>query len=138
MAGGPGKIHEHPNANSNGLAKRPQDAGRPPKLVSHVIDELKAKGYTPVTASQIADAYTLMINLDKKELQEKMLDVDCPILFKIVINSMLKGKGFEIVERLLDRAHGKAMEKKTELITHKIEVNEDDLRKFKDGFDANY
>jgi hypothetical protein len=29
MAGGKGKIHEHPNAGVNDFRKRPKDAGRP-------------------------------------------------------------------------------------------------------------
>lgn len=32
MAGGRGKIQEHPNKNTNGFRDRPQDAGRKPKL----------------------------------------------------------------------------------------------------------
>ena len=32
MAGGNKKIHEHPNANSNGFGKRPQDAVRAREL----------------------------------------------------------------------------------------------------------
>lgn len=116
MAGGNKKIHEHPNWNKNGLDKRPQDAGRKPKLVSHVIDELKASGYEAVNTQQIVDAYTLMIGLDRDALEKKLKDDNCPVLFRIVIKSMLSGKGFEIIERMIDRAHGKSLEhKKTTL-----------------------
>lgn len=138
MAGGDKAIHLHPKVNSNGFDKRPGDAGRPPKLVHHVLEELKAAGYQPVTASQIADAYQTMINLDEKQMREKMSDQKCPMLFRIVITSMLKGKGFEIVEKMIDRAHGKAMEQKKEIITHKFEISDDQLKKFKEFFDGQF
>lgn len=138
MAGGRDKINEHELANTNGFDKRPWDAGRKPKLVSDVIKQLKDEGYEPVTASQIADAYQLMINLDESQMQKKLLDKDCPVLFRIVIKSMLTGKGFEIVERMIDRAHGKAMEQKKETVTHRIELSEGDAKQISDELDTQY
>lgn len=138
MAGGDKRIHLHPKAGSNSFKHRPKDAGRKPKIVGQVIKDLISAGYEPVQPHQVADAYKLMIGLDQRELEEKFKDPSCPVLFRVVIKSMLSGKGFEIIEKMIDRAHGKALEQTSQVVTHKIELSEADIAKLKDGFNSKY
>lgn len=99
------------NANTNGFSKNKQNInrkGRPRKLVSTIIDELRTKGIEGVKAAQVIDAYEAMFNLTRKELTEKASDEEAPIFIRIVAREMLSGKGPEMLERMMDRAHGKA------------------------------
>lgn len=82
--------------------------GRPPKLVSHVLTQLKEEGRQKVSKSQVREAYEYMIGLDAGKLRKIKNDKDVPMLFKLVAEGILSKKGFDILERLLDRAQGKA------------------------------
>ena len=56
MAGGDKKIHEHPNANSNGFDKRPQDAikgGRKPSIRTQLEEVINEDGTYTVDAKDI-------------------------------------------------------------------------------------
>ncbi len=81
--------------------------GRPKKLVSATIEALKAEGYEQVTKSNIVDAYTTLISLDESRLIEIEKDKSSPMILRLVADAILSKDGFDIVEKLLDRAHGK-------------------------------
>lgn len=83
--------------------------GRPPRLLRHVLEEWKAKGYEPVSKAQIREAYEMLINLNEDELKEAAINKKSPMIVRIVAKGMLAGKGFEVAERMIDRAHGKAV-----------------------------
>ena len=85
--------------------------GRPRKLVSSVLKELEDKGVERVTSEQIKGIFEVMINLTEVELKELMSDNTQPILNRIVAKQLLDKKGFEIIEKILDRVHGKAIQK---------------------------
>lgn len=82
-------------------------AGRPKKLVGQMIEQLKAHGVERVTNYNIVEAFELLVNLTENELKAITLDADAPMIMRIVAKNMLGGKGFEIIEKMLDRAHGK-------------------------------
>lgn len=82
--------------------------GRPRKLVSSILAELKAKGVEGVKPRQIADVYEVLFNLTIEEIKEKANDESIPAFFRIIAKAMLSPRGTEMVERMLDRAHGKA------------------------------
>ena len=96
-------IIEHQFKKGNTFGK-----GRPKKLVSTVIEDLKAEGYEEVTADHIKQAYQLLIGLDKDKIVEIGKDNEQSMLMRIVSRAILDNKGFEIIEKMLDRAHGKA------------------------------
>jgi hypothetical protein len=102
--------------------------GRPKKLVSTVIADLKAEGYEEVTADHIKQAYQLLIGLDRIKVAEIGNDKEHSMLMVVVSRAILANKGFEIIEKMLDRAHGKATNKTEvtgaggEKIEFKIEV----------------
>jgi hypothetical protein len=85
--------------------------GRPKKLVSTVIADLKAEGYEEVTADHVKQAYQLLIGLDRIKVAEIGNDKEHSMLMVVVSRAILANKGFEIIEKMLDRAHGKATNK---------------------------
>lgn len=102
------------NKQNSGTLTRPAKGetmnpkGRPPKLVTDVINELKAKGYKRVTTTDIAETYETLLNLSQEELVAKGQDVKAPMIVRILVKAMLSPRGFEIIEAMIDRAHGKA------------------------------
>ena len=80
MAGGNKKIQEHPNANSNGFDKRPEDAtkgGRKPSIRKQLIEMVGDNGTYTIAAEQI-----LSINKDGS------VDVDIPTSERLVLKLM--------------------------------------------------
>ena len=56
MAGGKGKIQEHPKANSNGFDKRPNDAtkgGRKPSIRKQLIEMMGDNGGYTIEADKV-------------------------------------------------------------------------------------
>lgn len=91
--------------------------GRPRKLVSDVIKELDNQGIKPVTKQEIQDVYMRLINLEMPDLEAKVKDSKQPALVRIVGKAILSGKGYEVVERMLDRSIGKP-DTKTDITTN--------------------
>lgn len=85
--------------------------GRPRKLVSTLIEEAKKNGIEPLKSSQIIDCYESMMNMTIEEITEKVNDKKQPIFVRIVGKALLSPKGIEALEKILDRAHGKAIQK---------------------------
>ena len=83
--------------------------GRPKKLVSNVLDELKEEG-EQVSKSQVFDIYQIMISLTIPKLKEVAGDESKPALYRILAKEILGKKGFEAIEKMLDRANGKPMQ----------------------------
>ena len=103
-----------------GFDKNPDNInreGRPRKLVSDVIKELENQGVKPVTKQEIQDVYMRLINLEMPDLEAKVKDSKQPALVRIVGKAILSGKGYEVVERMLDRSIGKP-DAKTDITTN--------------------
>ena len=83
-------------------------SGRPPKLLSTIVAELRAQGYERATANQVADAFETLLNVPEDVLAEMVKDKTKPMSLRIVGKSMLTAKGWEVLQAMLDRAHGKA------------------------------
>ncbi len=125
MAGGKNKIHLHPNACSNGLDKNPQNinkTGLNRKTISSVNKELEEKGVTEATPNDIKSCYLRIINLSEEEIKTLSEDTKQPALVNVVSKAIMKGKGLDIIEKLLDRAIGKAQQH-TDLTTAGEKLN---------------
>jgi hypothetical protein len=85
----------------------PNAKGRPRKVFTDLAKKYQAEGYPPVKARDIAEAYEVLIGLPQDKLIEIMKDESQPILFKIVIKSLVGNRGLEAIETMLDRVHGK-------------------------------
>ena len=84
--------------------------GRPRKLISETIKELEAEGVKQTTTTEIKAVYLMLINLTIPELETRVKDSKQSALVRIVGKAILSGKGFEIIERMLDRSIGKAQQ----------------------------
>ena len=82
--------------------------GPTPKLLSTICAELKAKGYERATANQVADAFETLMNVPQNELADMVKDEKAPMSLRIVGKAMLTAKGWEVLQAMLDRAHGKS------------------------------
>ncbi|HHX60345.1 MAG TPA: hypothetical protein GX707_06360 [Epulopiscium sp.] len=76
-------------------------------LVSSVIEQMKNKGVESVSQSDVKETFLMLINLELLEIKELVKDERQPAIVRIVGKEMLSGKGFNIIERMLDRALGK-------------------------------
>lgn len=101
---------------------------RPKKTVNIINEELKKKGYPPVAFQHIVDCYLQIINLDIKELEELQKNAkNLPFLYRIVLKHLSNNKGFDVLEKMLDRALWKAKE----TIELKQELSEEDKKLIK-------
>src|SRR5699024_8684399 len=91
--------------------------GRPRKLVTDTIKKLKDDGVQPVSKSDIKDIYLSLINIPIPELKELVKDDTETVLVRIVGKNILSGRGFDIIESMLDRAIGKATQQVNKDIT---------------------
>jgi len=82
--------------------------GRPRKLVTETILQLQALGIKEVTAQEVKAVYMSLINATIKELETLGKDKTQPAIVRIVISQILSKKGYDIIERMLDRSIGKA------------------------------
>lgn len=82
--------------------------GRPPLLLSGIVAELRAQGYERATAGTVADAFETLLNVPEEVLAEMVKDRSKPMSLRIVGKAMLTAKGWEVLQAMLDRAHGKS------------------------------
>lgn len=81
--------------------------GRPRKSISATLKALDEAGIKATTKSEIEDTYLRLMNCSQEELKELHKDKDQSMLVKIVASRIADKKGFDIVEKMLDRAIGK-------------------------------
>ena len=96
--------------NTNGFKTNKQNInrkGRPRRLVSSIIQDLKEKGIVQVKATDIIEAFEMLFNLESKEIAEIANNDKNPYFIRRVAKEMLSGKGFDIIERMIDRVHGR-------------------------------
>lgn len=97
-------------------------SGRPKKWISMVNEELKSKWYDPARKQDIEENYLQMLQLEESELKAMLNDKEKPMLVRILARNMLGGKWFEIIETMLDRAVGKAVQRNENDNTNKGNV----------------
>lgn len=81
--------------------------GRPPKLLNEVNQDLRNKGYTPVSETQIIEAYELILQLDKNQIKALTEDKTKPYFLTLVARWMDSARGMEMLDRIMDRAFGR-------------------------------
>lgn len=99
------------NIKGKGFDKRPENInrkGQPPKIMSGVLKELTAAGYERVTMAMVVEAYEILMGLPEAKIKEMITDSQQIMSLRIVGKAMLSTKGNEMLEKMLDRAHGKA------------------------------
>jgi hypothetical protein len=103
------KGHNYGNTFKKGQSGNPK--GQPKKVLSRVNEQLKEEGYSAASANNIVEAYSILINLDEERIKAIIGDTTYPMLMRIVAKEMLSKNGAEMIEKILDRAHGKATQK---------------------------
>jgi hypothetical protein len=84
--------------------------GRPRKTINSVNKELEEQGIKPTTANEIKDIYLRLVNMEMTELKALVENQKQPALIRIVGKKILSDKGFDIIDKMLDRAIGKAQQ----------------------------
>jgi hypothetical protein len=119
-------VNKDPNIENLKPFKKGQTGnpnGRPRKLISQTINELKAEGVVETSTTEIKAVYLMLINLTIPELEQRVKDSKQSALVRIVGKAILSNKGYEIIEKMLDRAIGKA-ENKIDHTTNGKEMNQ--------------
>lgn len=101
---------------AKGFDKNPQNINRTGanrKSIASVNLDLEANGYKAANKQDIIDCYLRLINVDLKELGKMVAEDTQPAMVRIVGKAILSGKGFDVIEKLLDRGIGKADSKLT-------------------------
>ena len=103
------------NIIGKGFDKRPENInkkGRPRKLISHINKELKQEGFKEASLDEIKCAFLTIINLPLSKIVEiaKKENDEYPLLYKLTAKEMTGKRGMEMLDRLLDRAVGKAQQ----------------------------
>ena len=107
------KGHNYGNTFKKGQSGNPK--GQPKKVLSRVNEQLKEEGYSAASANNIVEAYSILINLDEGRIKSIISDNSYPMLMRIVAKEMLSKNGAEMIEKILDRAHGKAIQKQAQV-----------------------
>lgn len=95
---------------AKGFDKNPQNINRTGlnrKLISIVNVNLENLGYKEATKNDIISCYLRLIQLTIPELESMVRDNSQPALVRIVGKEILSGKGFDVIEKILDRGIGK-------------------------------
>lgn len=95
---------------------------RPKKWISLINDKLKKKWYEPVTKQDIETNYMSLLQLPEKELKKMVSDIKQPMLVRILIKNMLSWKGFEVIEKMLDRWIWKSKQPTEEFWEKQIQI----------------
>jgi len=101
--------------------------GRPKKTVAATLSALKDQGYEEVTAEQVRSTMGRMLNLSRDQLVATGNDKTAPILDALIARALAGGKGWEALQDILDRAHGRpkqSLEHSGEVIS-RITVSDD-------------
>jgi len=100
------------NIIGKGFDKRPENinkTGANRKTISKVNIELEQEGCTEASKNDITSCYLRLIQLSIPELEKKVKDETQPALIRVVGKSILSGKGFDVIEKILDRGIGKVV-----------------------------
>ena len=92
--------------------------GRPKKLVSKILDELKVNGEV-VTSNTVSQVYKVLLSLTLKEITAISKDKTKPIIYTMIAKAIVEN-GFETIEKMLDRANGRATQMHQQSIDMKV------------------
>lgn len=83
--------------------------GRPPKLATSIIRELKEQGVARVGRTEVEELIGRLQNLPRKKLLEFVKDeANTPIIVALIARGLSGAKGHEFMTRdLWDRQHGR-------------------------------
>jgi len=87
-------------------------SGRPKKLTAWMIQAFTDAGYERVKPSQITAVFEQLLGLTMDELHDTASDPQAPAFIRITCKQLLdKDGGWYAVQAVLDRVHGRPMQK---------------------------
>ncbi len=104
------KNKGHENIIGKGFDANPDNInkkGRPRTTVHSLLDELKKKGYKTINKEDIKFLYLSLLDNSQEELLKLTNDKESSMIIRVVAKSILDKKGFDIIEKMLDRTMGK-------------------------------
>lgn len=109
------KMATNKNIEGKGFDKRPENInrkGRPRKLISFVNTNLKKEGYKTASLDEVKEAYLTIINLPLSKIMDiaRKENDEYPLLYKLIAKELTGKRGAEMLEKVLDRALGKAIQ----------------------------
>ena len=131
-------MPNNPNAVANLKPCKPWETanpnGRPRKGISLINKQLADKWYDPATKQDIEANYMSLLQLGKSELENMLWDDANPMLIRILCENMLSWKWFDVIEKMLDRGIGKAVQRNEDRIVNKDGDDLLDLSHIQKGF----
>lgn len=86
--------------------------GRPKKVFSTIIAEMKDRGIEPATPSNVSDIFQYLLALPLSDVMDiagnPKEENDLPAIMRLAAKELLGKRGLEIMKEMLDRANGKA------------------------------
>ena len=85
--------------------------GRPPRLVGQILRDVKDDGMEAVTASQVSDVISVLLNYSVEQVKKIAEDKTLPILIQRTARRFAGASDKDwdwVLSNNLDRAHGKA------------------------------
>ncbi len=89
--------------------------GRPPRMVSQILRDMKEDGMEAVTAGQVADVISVLLNYPVESVKKMAGDSKLPIIVQRTARRFAGASDKDwdtVIEKALDRAHGKALQRK--------------------------
>lgn len=90
--------------------------GRPVKVFSAIARDFRARGIEKATDAVVKEAFEYLLALPVSEILEMAgnpkVENDMPSLLRLMAKDMMGKNGLAAIKEMLDRAHGKAIQKK--------------------------
>lgn len=86
--------------------------GRPVKLFSEIAAEWQRRGIERATPERVIEVFEYLLALPDAELREMKASENIPSLVQMAADEMTGKRKREILNDLLDRAHGKATQRR--------------------------
>ena len=114
MSKGRGKIDPSDGEKTRFSAtNQPDKSGRKPRVFSQISLEFKKRGIERATPEAVAEAYEYLLALTMEEVSDIAFGTnetnDLPAIMALAAQEMKGKRALEILREMLDRAHGKSI-----------------------------
>lgn len=97
--------------------------GHPKKTIRRIKDVAADNGCAIPTANEIMDCYRTMLGLNEAAIKQVVEDKGRPMLERIVAKEILGKRGYDVIEKIIDRVCGKPKQL-TDITTNGKEIKD--------------